>query len=242
MRILSLAPSNTEIVFKLESGDELIGTTSLCDYPSKAVELPSVGGWNSQIKYDKIYDLNPEIILTSDSLQEKARMKLQKDGFNVFHVEPTNLEELYQSIISIGTLLNKEENAKEIVQSMKKEIASINLQNSKIYCEEWSKPPMVSGNWIPDLINEANGNYFIQKGRSRKTNLTKLKKFDPDYIFLNICGAGEKADLNTVKSREDLSETKAVKNNNIYVINDSLLNRPSPRITEGLKEIDTKIS
>ena len=240
MRILSAAPSNTEIIYKLGLEDELVGTTSLCDYPEEARKKPSIGGWNKGLKYGRIDELNPDIILLSDSLQDEQASKL-KEKYEILHLNPENLEEVYESIIRIGRKFDREEKASKIISDMKKEIDKVNLEGKRIYCEEWMNPPMVSGNWIPDLIERANGNYFIDSERSREFDLEELKDFDPEYIFLNVCGAGENIDPEEILERPEWREISAVKDEEVYVIDDALLNRPGPRLIEGLKEIERKI-
>jgi len=241
MKILSAAPSNTEIIYKLGLENQLVGTTSLCDYPEQAVEKPSIGGWTKGVNYDKVDELNPDIILLSDQLQDQQASKLETKGYEILKVNPETLEEVFESIIKIGRKFDREDKASKLVSEMKSEIHKVNLQKKRIYCEEWIDPPMVSGNWIPGLIKSANGEYFIGEERSREFNHEKLKEFDPEYIFLNVCGAGENIDKKEILERPEWQNITAVKNKNVHVIDDALLNRPSPRLVEGLKKIEERI-
>ncbi len=241
MKILSGAPSNTEIIYKLGLEDQLVGTTSLCDYPEDAREKPSIGGWTQGINYGKIDELNPDIILLSDQLQNQQASKLEAKDYEILQLNPETLEEVFESILEIGGKFDREKEASKLVSEMKSDIRKINLQSKRIYCEEWMDPPMASGNWIPGLIEAANGNYFIGEERSREFDLENLKDFNPEYIFLNVCGAGENIDKKEILERPEWQNIKAVKNKNVHVIDDALLNRPSPRLVEGLKKIEEKI-
>jgi iron complex transport system substrate-binding protein len=241
VKILSAAPSNTEIIYKLGLEDQLVGTTSLCDHPAEALKKPSIGGWNQGLNYDKIDELNPDIILLSDSLQDRQASKLEENGYEILQVSPENLEEVFDSILEIGRKFGREEKASEIIDDMRSEIEKIDLKEKRIYCEEWMDPPMVSGNWIPGLIEKANGKYFIDEERSREFDIEKLKEFDPEYIFLNVCGAGENIDPEKILESPEWQDITAVKNEDVYVVDDALLNRPGPRIVEGLKEIERNI-
>lgn len=240
MRILSAAPSNTEILYALGLEDQVVGTTSLCNYPEEAREKPSIGGWSQGVNYDRIDELDPDIILMSDQLQDEQASKME-ERYEILQVSPESLEEVFESIRKIAKRFGKEEDASKIVSEMKKEIEEIDLGGKRIYCEEWMDPPMVSGNWIPGLIKEADGEYFIESGRSRELHLEKLKEFDPEYIFLNVCGAGENIDSQEVLERPEWQDVTAVKNGDVYVVDDALLNRPGPRLVEGLKEIERNI-
>lgn len=241
MRILSAAPSNTEILYALGLEDKIVGTTSLCNYPASTREKPSIGGWSEGVNYDKIDELEPDIILLSDQLQDEQASKLN-EKYEVLQVSPESLEEVFESIEKIGTRFDRKNEASKIVSEMKEEIQEVNLKGKRIYCEEWMDPPMVSGNWIPGLIEAANGDYFIGEERSREFDLEKLKEFDPEYIFLNVCGAGENIDVKEVLKRPEWQGITAVKNRDVYVIDDAFLNRPGPRLVEGLKKIEEKIS
>lgn len=239
MRIVSLAPSNTEILYALGAQDEVVATTSLCDYPAEATEKPSIGGWTNP-KISRIHEFQPDLVLASDDLQDEAVEKIQEEGFPVMQVKPHTLEEVYESIRDIGERIGKESEAEKIVDEMKQGFREINLNSSpRIYCEEWMDPPMVSGNWIPDLVKRIGGKYFIEGGRSRKFPLENLKEFDPEYIIFNICGAGKNLDPEKIiKDRDNWEALTAVENGDIYRIDDSLLNRPGPRLLEAAKEIE----
>ena len=237
MRIISLAPSNTEILYRIGAEDQVVATTSLCDYPEEAREKPSIGGWTNP-KVSRIHEFDPDLIIASDELQDEAVEQLQEDGYPVLQVKPHSLEEVYASIEEIGEAVGKQEEAEELVSEMKNEIEEIELEGSpRIYCEEWMDPPMVSGNWIPDLINEIGGEYFIDEGRSREFELEDLKEFDPEYVFMHICGAGENLNTEQLTEREGWEELTAVQRDQVYIIDDNLLNRPGPRLIDGLKQL-----
>jgi len=237
MRIVSLAPSNTEILFELGVGDQIVGTTTLCDFPKEAVEKPSVGGWTNP-RVDRLEELEPDLVIASDDLQDGAVERVREAGYEVLQVKPHSLDEVFESIIEIGEKVDRREGAEELLQSIKSDIDDIHLEGTpRIYCEEWMNPPMVSGNWIPGLIKRIGGEYFIDEGRSRKFNVDELKEFDPEYIFLNICGAGQNLNPNEILKRDEWQDLTAVENENVYVIDDALLNRPGPRLVEGAEKV-----
>jgi iron complex transport system substrate-binding protein len=240
--IVSLAPSNTEIMYRIGAEDQLVATTTLCNYPEEAAEKPSIGGWTNP-KIERIHEFSPDLVIASDDLQDEAVEKIQRQGYPVLQVKPHSLEEVYESIVEIGEAVDRKEEAGKLVEEMKKEIEEIELEGSpRIYCEEWMDPPMVSGNWIPDLIEEIEGEYFIEEGRSREFDLEELESFGPEYIFMNICGAGENLSTDHILDREGWGNISAVENEKVFVVNDNLLNRPGPRLVEGARKIAEKIS
>lgn len=238
MRIVSLAPSNTEILFELGLEEEIVATTSLCDQPEKALEKPSIGGWTNP-DIDKVREFNPDIVVASDDLQDRAVEKLSGEDFEVLQVRPHTVEEVFESILEIGEAVDRKEEAQKLVEGMREGLEEVEFDGSpRIYCEEWMDPSMVSGNWIPGLVERAGGEYFIEEGeRSREFDLKDLKDFDPGFILLNVCGAGENIGREEVMERSEWQGITAVENGDVYVVDDSLLNRPVPRIVEGLKQI-----
>lgn len=238
MRIVSLAPSNTEILYELGAGDQIVGTTSLCDHPETVKNKPSLGGWTNP-NYDKLEELEPDLVLASDDLQDNIVEEVKKLGIKISQVKPHTLEEVYNSIEKIGQIIDKEKEAYELVNRMRSDLDNIHLEKKhRIYCEEWVEPQMVSGNWIPGLIEKIGGDYPIEEGvRSREIELNLLQRFDPEYIILNVCGAGTGIDEKVVRERDQWENISAVQNENIYVVDDVLLNRPGPRLVDGARRI-----
>lgn len=240
--MISLAPSNTEILYEICAEEDLVATTSLCDHPEEAAEKPSIGGWiNPEI--EEIQKFGPDLVLASDDLQDEAVQRMKDEDYKVLQVRPHTVEEVFDSIIEIGEAVNRKEEAEEVVEDMRETIEDLEFEGSpRIYCEEWMDPPMASGNWIPGLVERAGGEFFLEEGeRSREFDLEKLKDFDPEYIFLNVCGAGENVDSSEILERPGWQDITAVEEENVFVIDDSLLNRPGPRLVEGLREVMRKV-
>lgn len=157
------------------------------------------------------------------------------------HVAPKTLKEVFDSIIYIGRTTKTIKKAENLVNLMKKEFARLEKQKLKtkprVYMEKWPVPPMASGNWVPELVEIAGGIPVIaQSGKpSAEFAFAKLQKADPDVMIFHWCGYGERFNKSLVTERPCWSELKAVKQNKLFVIDDSLLNRPSPRLVEGIK-------
>lgn len=236
MKLVSLAPSNTEILFRLGAGDMVVATTSLCDFPEEAVDRRSVGGWINP-DFDSVDDLEPDVVLASDSLQQRAVDELRDIGLEVRLFKPRSLDEVYESIEEIGGMVGKQDEAETLVEEMEQRIGAVELNGAHIYCEEWTSPPMVSGNWVPGLVEAAGGRYPVEEGvRSREIKLEELESFEPDFIIVNVCGAKKQFE-GDMGSREGWDQLEAVRQGEIHVVDDALLNRPGPRLAEGAERI-----
>lgn len=238
MKIVSLAPSNTEILYALGAQDQIAAVTTFCDYPPEAKAKQKVGGWTN-VDYDAVLALEPDMVLTSTVVQEPVLKKCAELGLKVFHFDPRTLEDVFGTVRGIGDLVGKKKEAETLVEEMRAKIDEIkNLTKDakmrpRVYAEEWHKPPFVCGNWIPELIAEAGGESMIDGGISREVGTEEIQKFDPHYIIVTWCGFGERAQAEKIKFREGWEDVYAVKNDRIIIFDDSYLNRPGPRLAEG---------
>ena len=267
MRIVSLAPSNTEILHALGCGDDIVACTRFCDYPEEAKLKPRIGGW-LDINDGLVAQHRPDVVMTSTFVQEKIVGRYKKKGIALFHTDPKTLEQVFDSIHAIGKLVDKEEEANDLADSMKKGFNDVTHQpenqpeknqqrrqkevnyparpcNEKIkaYCEEWHKPPTVSGNWVPGIIEIAGGISLCPEGKvSHPVSLGEVGTFDPDCIVVSICGMGTNAKPGLITDRKGWDSLRAVRQNSIFVIDDSLLNRPGPRLVEGARQLHAYFS
>src|SRR3989338_636409 len=218
MRIVSLAPSNTEILYALGCADMVGACTRYCDFPHEAKSKPKVGGW-LDINDQLVEQYKPDVVMTSTFVQDKIVERFKKKGISLFHTDPKTLEQVYGSILSIGKLVGKAHKAQNVVDSMKKAFVEIENSNTpmtgktndgrkpigknnneknkndtipckktRAYCEEWHKPPTVSGNWVPGIIEIAGGISLCPEGKvSHPVSLGEVGTFDPDCIVVSIC-------------------------------------------------------
>ena len=241
-RLISLSPATTEIIFALEAQKRLVAVTTGCDYPQEAKNIPTVGGFVN-IDFDAIGRLKPDMVFTSTLVQTKIAQKLKQLGFKTVHIDPKNLNEVFQCIMKIGEVLDVPKNAELLIQQMKNKIENIAKvtgqikQCPRVYIEEYPDPPYVCGNWIPELIKIAGGKSLLKKGRSRIVSTEEIREFDPQIIIISWCGSGNQTDMNRIISRKGWDQIDAIKNKRIIFINESLLNRPGPRIVQGLETL-----
>ncbi|MBI2101207.1 cobalamin-binding protein [Candidatus Woesearchaeota archaeon] len=234
-KIISLAPSNTEILYGLKADGNLVAVTRYCDFPDEARKKPRIGGW-LDISDELIKSYNPDLLLASTFVQNKITDKYRKK---------TTLKGVFDSIEKIGKLVGKEKEALHLIQSMKNKFNEIQykIKNIKtkprVYIEEWHKPPTVSGNWVPTLVNMAGGDYSLIKAgvHSRAVSTEQIQKYDPGIIIVSICGMADKVPKECVTKREGWKNLSAVKNGKVYVFDDSWLNRPGPRLVVGLEKL-----
>lgn len=249
MRVVSLAPSCTEIVFALGYGDRLVGRTAFCDYPPEAANVPALGGWTTA-DISRVLELKSDLVLTSSFLQEPVVAALQKQGVTVCHTDPRSLIDVLVSFETIADALGAADRGRVLRKEIEDTFSSLRPGSSsphfRIYAEEWPSPPMASGNWVPDLLKLAGTESFLPSGDiSRTVTLEEIQAFDPDSILLNYCGMARvpaEKQIRLLRARPGWEQLRAVREGRIVVLDDSLLNRPGPRLVDGARQIITALS
>jgi iron complex transport system substrate-binding protein len=241
-RVVSLAPSNTEIVFALEAQDKLVGVTTYCDYPAEAKSKEKVGDFANP-NVEKIISLKPEVVLATGGVQKGVVDRLEKAGIKVFVVDPKNFEQLFVDIEKVGEILGLKEKAEKLTENMRNKVKEIeektkDLPKLKVFFEIYSQPLMTAGEktFIDDMIRISGGtNIGASAGEGfPQFSEEQLLKENPD-VYIAVKGSmNSPADI---KKRAGYKALKAVKGGRVYVVDDNLVTRPGPRLVDGLMEV-----
>lgn len=243
-RLISLAPSITEILFALKLGDRVVGVTSYCDFPAEAKTKEKVGD-TIKPNLERLIALKPDLVLVSTASQlEKITRQLDQLGIPVFVTNPKSVHEVVASIRKIGDLTGAEQRAGELTAEMQTRIAAVQLQVTTqsaprvLYILQLS-PLITAGKntFINDLITQAGGRSISGDEAadypqfSRETALARA----PEVILVPESHGTELVNIEAV--RQFFATTPAIKNNRLVRINPDLIDRPGPRIVEGLEAL-----
>ena len=242
-RVVSLAPSATATVAALGAADLLVGVTHHCDPPADAGDAhgtdgpEQIGGWLNP-DLDRVDALGPDVVLTSDGLQADLAADCRDRGFDVAHREPATVDDAVAGFAARGADVGRPEAGERLAADARDRLdrvagAVADRPRPTVYCEEWSDPPMAAGNWVPGAVRAAGGRYpFVDPGeRSREVDLNAVAAADPDHVVVHVCGHGDRIDPETVASRDWAVDAP------VHVINDSLLNQPSPALLDGIERL-----
>jgi iron complex transport system substrate-binding protein len=248
-RIVSLAPSNTEILFALGLDDKIIGVTDYCDYPEAAKSKPRVAGYSTP-NLEKLVSLQPDLVL-AESIHEKTVLPaLEKLGLTIFLSWARSIDTIMNDITSIGQMNGKSKTATQLVNKLTSRIKAVSTKTQILSPEKrprvlyvvWHQPirTMGSETFIDDLIKTAGGINIFSKDfdKSRVVSLESVVAKNPQVII--VTGMATSGDLiyNAIKTEERLKSVDAMVNNRIYRISDAnLIERPGPRIVDGLDEL-----
>ncbi len=251
-RIVSLAPSNTEILFAIGAGNRVVGVTKYCDYPPKAVKLIKEGkiaiiGGYTTVNIEKVVELKPDLVVASYGNGIETIQKLRSLGIPVVCLNPKNLTQVMHDIWLLGVLTGEEKNASKLISWMKRKIYEIERIVSKAKSRPtvvhiiWNKPIWVSGRgtFVDELIRLAGGVNAVKKKGWVEISKEELLEMNPDVIIVNSgggMGGKGKALYNWLIHDPVLSKLKAVKEGRVYVINADIVSRPSYRLVYALED------
>lgn len=244
MRIVSLSPAATETLVAIGLKSHIVAVDQFSNFPDEVKALPHLKD-HQRVDIETVKSCKPDLIFTATVIQEPLAREFKEKGLPVFHQDPRSLDAVLTGIEQLGIVAGAEEQALLLTKSMREELqhlkakAKLMPRKVRVYCEEWHNPPMVSGNWVPDILATAGVQSFpIKSGElSRAVTLEEVTRFDPEMIVISWCGAGKLAEKNILMQRDGWEDLRAVREGRVYVIDDSLLNRPGPRLIEGGQRI-----
>ena len=237
-RVVSLAPSATATLVAAGVGDSLVGVTHHCDAPEG---VPRVGGWLNP-DYGAVAEADPGLVCTSDALQREVRDEVRDRGFDVVHHEPAALDDAVATFESLPAAAGDPAAGERLRATSERRITGVrkrvaDADRPVVYCEEWSDPPMAAGNWVPDAVEAAGGHYpFVDPGeRSREVEYEEFRAADPEHVVLHVCGHGDRVSPATLRERGWESDAA------VHVVDDDLLNQPSPRLVDGIETLARRL-
>lgn len=247
-RIVSLAPSNTEILFALGAGDKVVGRDEISDYPAEVLSLPTVGGW-SGFSAEAIVALKPDLVLAAEINTPELVAELEGLGLTVYYLSnPKTLEDLYTNLEIVATLTGRDatkltDSLKARVAAVDEKIAPISARPSVFYevdATDPSKPYSIGpGTFVHLLINRAGGSNTVELAGITdpypQISLEQLVIAPPDIIILGDSMWG--TTVESVAARPGWDTLKAVVDGKIFAFDDNLVTRPGPRLVDGLEAL-----
>lgn len=242
-RIVSLSPSNTEILCALGLGDKLVGVTDYCDYPAEVLSKEKVGDY-SQPNIEKIVALQPDMVFANNGMQHEIIYKLEEANIQVVVFGGDTFEGVYRSILDAGKITNTQKTASEIVNNMKNRVDEVQkklkgVEKKSCYfivtfgdSGNWTAGP---GSFIDEMINKAGGENIAGDTESAwaEYSIEKLVEKKPQVILMSKAAG----DVEELKNTSGYKELIAVKEGNVKLLDDNLVSRPGPRLVDGLEEI-----
>lgn len=245
LRVVSLAPSNTEILFALGLGDNLVGVTEYCDYPPEAQEITFIGGFNT-VDMEKIIELHPDLILAANIHKDTDAAELERRGFSVITLAPETLDDIIDGVSQIGEVTGTEEKALALTEELRDRVKAITDKTADLAEEKprvlyitWHDPiwTLGQGTITHELIELAGGiNVVADIDGHGKTDLETIIAKNPQIILASTGhGSAEDSPVTWAQTEDRLEHVDARLNDRIYQVDSDLVTRPGPRIVDGLE-------
>jgi iron complex transport system substrate-binding protein len=254
-RIVSLAPSCTEILFAIDAGDKVVGVSDYCNYPYNfaawiaAGNMTSIGGFEDP-NMEVITALDPDLILTSGGVQEESVDTLRERGYKVLVLDPISIAGILKNIELVGNATGKRAEATAFVNDITNRIEVVentvsNADKPKVYYEvyydataSWTIGALA---WQSELIEKAGGTNLFEDQQIDyyQYQAEALIDRNPDVIVLpgEGMGTGTAESLDAVKTRPGWDTTNAVQNDRLYQIDSDIIERSGSRLAEAAEQL-----
>jgi len=236
-RIVSLAPSNTEILFALGLGDKVVGVTDQDDYPPEALNKTKVGGYVTP-DIEKIVALKPDLVLVAYGTPMDVIDSMVGLGLTVYGIKTTDLDDLLNDIRTVGKITGTQAKANALTSEMENTIKAVTTKTSglqqrpRVFYMLWNDPLWTagSGTFINELIEKAGGVNICQNITGyAEVSIEDVLASDPEIIITSkLC-------YDWAKNATELASTNASQTGRIYTLDDDLVQRQGPRLVEGLE-------
>ncbi|OQP07429.1 cobalamin-binding protein [Geobacillus sp. 46C-IIa] len=249
MRIVSLCPSNTELLAYLGRLDDVIAVDHSSDWPPEVKRLPTVGP-DLRIDMDRVEALKPDLVVASLSVpgMERNIEELVRRRLPHLVLAPHSLDDIAADLLMLGEALGEKQKAAELVRryydflNEYRERAAAVAEPARLYWEWWPRPVFTPGgaNWLSELSELAGGrNLFADcANASVQTEWDEVVARNPSHILLVWVGVKtKKMSANAAITRPKAEQTDAVRAGRIHLLEEALYCRPSPRLLVGLKKL-----
>jgi iron complex transport system substrate-binding protein len=250
VRIVSLAPSITEVLFAVGAGPQVVGLTKYCNYPPDAAQgREIVGGFSAKsLSVEKIISLKPDLVVAGGATHKPISEALEAAGVAVFNLEPKDFAGVYADILTAGALTDNRAQAEKVVAGMKARIEKVAAaaagipqdQRAKVFYEVWDEPLMTAGpgTFIGQVIQIAGGVniYADVKEQYPVVSTETVVERNPDVI-LGPSSHGEGMTGEKIGARAGWKGIKAVQNGRVVIIDGDIISRASPRLADALEAV-----
>ncbi|MEE9489081.1 MAG: ABC transporter substrate-binding protein, partial [Thermoplasmata archaeon] len=238
-RIISLAPSNTEILFALGLDDKVVGVDQASNYPPEAQDKTVVGGYFGGYNLEVITVLDPQLILASSINSDELIGDLENRSFAVVVLDASDIDGVFHDIELVGSITDADAEAEALVSNLTARVDTIadlmlGVETPSVYIELdsnlWTYGP---GTFGDDLLDLAGGENIAGSMGSPWVQLDEefVVTSSPDIIITVFTPVEE------IKSRPGWSDISAIQDDQVFAVDGDLISRPGPRIVDGLEEL-----
>jgi iron complex transport system substrate-binding protein len=242
-RIVSVAPTPTEMLFAVGAGDLIVGLDAWSDYPAQTNNITKVGDF--ELNLEQIITLKPDLIISGDLVPQADLDTLESNGIPYMIIADRSLSDVYGSIQLVGNVTNHASNASLLIESLKERVGAVTnktlangISHPKVYIEYWPMFTFGPGSFGDDIIRLAGGANIGAIKDTEYPSVTDefVVSQNPDIIVYTT-GPSTTTNSTEIMARPGWNQTNAVSHSKIYSIDDNLVSRYGPRIIDGLEQL-----
>jgi iron complex transport system substrate-binding protein len=251
-RIVCLTEETTETLYLLGEGDRVVGVSGYTVRPPEARKKPRVSAF-IHARYERIEELDPDLILGFSDLQANIAAELIKKGYPVMVFNQRSVTEILQMIRILGGLVGCPGKAHQLVSNLELELDAVRAAAARlpvrprVFFEEWDEPLISGIRWVEELVEIAGGTLIFPELRDAKLGKQRIISSEdvvsrhPDVIIASWCGKAVRTAK--IAARPGWSDIPAVRDGHIYEIKSAFILQPGPAaLTEGIRQLHHIIS
>ena len=246
-KIVSLAPSNTEILYALGLGEKVVGVTQYCNFPEEVKAKPKVGGF-STADIERIVALTPDLALVSRIHEKEVIPALERVGVRAYGLSPKTVDAIPPSISGVGVITGRSQAASNLVEIMASAMSGVTSRTNglgtdrrpRVLYVNWHDPIKSAGRdtFADDLIRKAGGTNIVNEFTGyNAVSLESIVTRNPQVIIVSGMGTTRQTIYNSIMAESRLKGTEAMAKGQVYEIDSDLIDRPGPRIVQALAQI-----
>jgi iron complex transport system substrate-binding protein len=248
-RIVSIAPSNTEILHALGLGRRIVGVDRWSDYPPRVTRLPRVGS-DLRVDVERVVALAPDVVVASLHVpgMEANLPALERAGLAYLALGGLGLQGVWDDMRVIGRYLGRARRAEALIEATRERMAAVaagvppRLATARPRVHwEWSAHPYVAAqrSWITELLQMAGGQnvYSDLDVESIRVSPAEAIARQPEVIVACWCGARTLPSVERILARPGWQDTPAIRQRRVAVFKEDLFGRPGPRLAQGLEQL-----
>lgn len=246
-RIICLTEETTETLYLLGQQNRIVGISGYTVRPPEARSKPKVSAFINA-RYDKIIELEPDLVLAFSDLQADLAAELIRRGITVLTFNQRSVGEILEMILTLGRVVGCEEAAESLIRTLEGGLERIRAsaerlpRRPRVFFEEWNDPLISGIRWVDELIALAGGECLFPELRSEALARNRILKpeavaaRDPEIVIGSWCGVRFNPEF--PRSREGWSSVSAVAHGHLYEIKSTYILQPGPAaLTEGVRQI-----
>ena len=248
-RIVSLAPSLTEILFAIGAGSQVVGRDEMSDFPEDTLKVASIGSTYQTLNTEAILALNPDLVVAAGINNPEQIKALEDLGVTVYLFEnPTDFNGMYEHLAIMGELTGHKTEAEELTASLQGRVAAVTekvatlTEKPTVFYEidgtdtakPWTSGP---GTFMDAMITQAGGINIggVLSDAFAQISLEEIVKQNPNFIILGDTKWG--TSIESIAQRAGWGDLTAVQDGKIFAFDDNLASRPGPRLVDGLEAL-----